>query len=212
MECGRMERWQRDGCVASGLRWLLARSCGGDEVVGSVGRWMRIGGETRTVGCSARAKLLAGLRRDVGVMGLSPAVMGSVVGCMRGMLGVGLGWIEPAKSGEWWLDAARRWGGWRRDDRAAAGPGEMGFGHEGGGPDLSPRQADVSGRRLMWRWDDDGIEFSMSSPSFWVAWIGRPHHRREARRRQPWLPAWEKTMEHHIGAPALHRKSCTYNV
>ncbi|KAL5977711.1 hypothetical protein ACLOJK_039239, partial [Asimina triloba] len=59
---------------------------------------------------------------------------------------------------------------------------------------------------------DRGIRLSASSSSFWVAWISRPHHRQEARRRQPGLPAWEKTMEHYTGAPAVHRKSCTCNV
>ncbi|KAL5996023.1 hypothetical protein ACLOJK_026096 [Asimina triloba] len=34
----------------------------------------------------------------------------------------------------------------------------------------------------------------------------------EARRRQPWLPALVRVMEHHTGAPAVHRKSCAYNV
>ncbi|KAL6000603.1 hypothetical protein ACLOJK_024302 [Asimina triloba] len=59
---------------------------------------------------------------------------------------------------------------------------------------------------------DRGIGLSTTSSSFWMAWIGHPHHRQEARCRQPWLPAWEKTMEHHTGAPAVHRKSCTCNV
>ncbi|KAL5977986.1 hypothetical protein ACLOJK_037009 [Asimina triloba] len=33
-----------------------------------------------------------------------------------------------------------------------------------------------------------------------------------ARRRQPWLSALVRVMEHHTGAPAVHRKSCTCNV
>ncbi|KAL5987046.1 hypothetical protein ACLOJK_041041 [Asimina triloba] len=33
-----------------------------------------------------------------------------------------------------------------------------------------------------------------------------------ARRRQPWLPALLRVMEHHTGAPVVHRKSCTCNV
>ncbi|KAL6000059.1 hypothetical protein ACLOJK_034736 [Asimina triloba] len=77
---------------------------------------------------------------------------------------------------------------------------------DGGKPKMGKMGARWHGR--WWQGDDDGIEFSMSSWSFWVAWIGAPHHRREARRR----PAWEKTMEHHTGAPAVHRKSCTCNV
>ncbi|KAL5999091.1 hypothetical protein ACLOJK_010041 [Asimina triloba] len=70
------------------------------------------------------------------------------------------------------------------------------------------------GMRLMSVIDevDRGIVFISSSPSFWVAWIGPPHHCREACRQQSWLPTWEKTMEHHTGAPVVHRKSCTCNV
>ncbi|KAL5996842.1 hypothetical protein ACLOJK_007764 [Asimina triloba] len=54
-----------------------------------------------------------------------------------------------------------------------------------------------------------GSRVAASLPSFWTALIIRSEPRRRWFRR---LPAWEKTMEHHTGAPAVHRKSCTCNV
>ncbi|KAL6001856.1 hypothetical protein ACLOJK_040420 [Asimina triloba] len=150
----------------------------------------------------------------------TPTVMGSAGSWLQAC---GCLWICWPCGGWRRAESAADGGRWVRQGRGS----QMGcslIADDGGGPDLPPCRADVDERRLMWRWvrqptkmgkmpffwvldfhvmavllleDDNGIEFSMFSPLFWVAWIGRPHRRREARRRQPWLPTLvEKTMEH----------------
>ncbi|KAL6009295.1 hypothetical protein ACLOJK_022523 [Asimina triloba] len=155
------------------------------------------------VGCSARAKLLAdvgeegaaivcgdGRFGEMGCCGRTPAdVGGRRRRCWQGRAD-GVGRKTPASD----LDLVRRMelktldlegrrtvdGGRRRlDELAGAGrwwrmeEGQRKWGR------CHFWVLDFHIMAVLLLEDDDGIEFSMSSLSFWVAWIGHPHHRRK---------------------------------
>ncbi|KAL5977717.1 hypothetical protein ACLOJK_039245 [Asimina triloba] len=139
--------------------------------IGLLCRWeMRTGG-----GCHDR--ICRRWRTKMGKMGAA-SLMGR---CFVDVAGRGIWtlarWIVADADGEALIWMGRSWGCW---------------------PDLGVMEliVGVTGQIWLEGVDDDGIEFNMSSLSFWVAWIVHPHHRREARRRQPWLPALVKVMEH----------------
>ncbi|KAL6003743.1 hypothetical protein ACLOJK_004289 [Asimina triloba] len=66
-------------------------------------------------------------------------------------------------------------------------------------------EEDDGGRSSSRSWLPCWIWICALSPSLWAAWIVHLHHRRRARRRQPWLPALMRVMEHRVwcsgGAP-----------
>ncbi|KAL5986548.1 hypothetical protein ACLOJK_014881, partial [Asimina triloba] len=70
------------------------------------------------------------------------------------------------------------------------------------------REASGSGRR---RWAGRSERTKLVA-GFSRRWLMVGDGAAGARRRQQWLPALVKVMEHHIGAPAVHCKLCTCNV